>query len=243
MSFLPSSEVPGTTFPSGGDWNFPQFPSGTEIGDFPTVGGGFAGGLDLDTSQPPQYLLKADGTEVSFYTMLEMGINSGSKLPSEPIEQGSFATYNRVIEPLGGTCRLALQGTDAEIQSTLNALEELKTGTQKIEFITPFDSYENLMLESYDYRRDGNSGYNVLFVDLRLVEVREVETQKTTSSVDEPEQPISADDAADGSVASAEDYGETPTYSPSSAEVESAESEAGSGGRSSSVLHDMFGKV
>ena len=98
--------------------------------------------------------------------MLEMGINSGSKLPSEPIEQGSFATYNRVIEPLGGTCRLALQGTDAEIQSTLNALEELKTGTKKIEFITPFDSYENLMLESYDYRRDGNSGYNVLFVDL-----------------------------------------------------------------------------
>jgi hypothetical protein len=124
-------------------------------------------------------------------------------------------------------------------------LDDLKNGDKKIELITPFDSYDNLMLESYDYRRDSNTGFNVLFVDLRLVEIREVETQKTTTSVDEPP-PVTEEAAADGSCVSGSDFGETPTYEPSSYETDIANTGAGDGGGgggSSSVLHDMFGKL
>jgi hypothetical protein len=113
----------------------------------------------------------------------------------------------------------------------------MRKGVEKVTLITPSASYENLMLQGFDYRKDNHSGHNVLIVDLTLKEVREVPTFVTTSSVTEPEPPaVSADSAADGSCASAEDVGETQTYSPSSSESSTAESESG---KRRSVLRDI----
>jgi hypothetical protein len=182
------------------------------------------------------------GTSIAFKTMLEMGVEEGSKIPTEPIEKGSFASYNRVIEPNSANCRLALEGDASEIQSVLQTLSDMKTGNQRVTFTTPFDSYDNLMLESFDYRRDGNSGFNVLIVDLKLKEIREVESAKTTSSVSEPETPagdVSADASADGSCVSSEDCGEYQTYTPSASESTSAE-EGGGDGQKSSWLYDII---
>jgi hypothetical protein len=184
---------------------------------------GGAGNTTEEKSQPPQYILKdEDGNEVTFYSMLEMSLASGSQIPTEPIEKGSFANYNRIIEPFEASCRLALEGTDSDIQTALQGLEELKKGLKKIEFIMPFETYENLMLVSYDYRRDEHSGFNLLQVDLKLKEVREVESAKTTSSVEEPPQ-VTQQASADASCVSTEDGGQYQTYSPTAGESQTAE--------------------
>jgi hypothetical protein len=200
---------------------------------------GGAGTTTEEKSQPPQYILKdEDGNQVAFYAMMEMGMTSSSQLPSEPIEKGSFANYNRIIDPYEGTCRLALEGTESEIQQALDGLEELRKGLKKIEFIMPFATYENLMLESYDYRRDSHSGFNLLQVDVRLKEIREVESAKTTTSVEEPPE-ITQEASADASCVSSEDGGQYQTYSPTSTETEASEGQ----GKGSSVLYDVFGEV
>lgn len=200
---------------------------------------GGAGGTTEEKSQPPQYILKdEDGNQVAFYAMMEMGMTSSSQLPSEPIEKGSFANYNRIIDPYEGTCRLALEGTESEIQQALDGLEELRKGLKKIEFIMPFANYENLMLESYDYRRDSHSGFNLLQVDVRLKEIREVESAKTTTSVEEPPE-ITQEASADASCVSSEDGGQYQTYSPTSTETEASEGQE----KGSSVLYDVFGEV
>lgn len=200
---------------------------------------GGAGNTAEEKSQPPQYILKdEDGNQVAFYAMMEMGMTSSSQLPSEPIEKGSFANYNRIIDPYEGTCRLALEGTESEIQQALDGLEELRKGLKKIEFIMPFANYENLMLESYDYRRDSHSGFNLLQVDVRLKEIREVESAKTTTSVEEPPE-ITQEASADASCVSSEDGGQYQTYSPTSTETEASEGQ----GKGSSVLYDVFGEV
>lgn len=187
---------------------------------------GGAGGTTEEKSQPPQYILKdEDGNQVAFYAMMEMGMTSSSQLPSEPIEKGSFANYNRIIDPYEGTCRLALEGTESEIQQALDGLEELRKGLKKIEFIMPFANYENLMLESYDYRRDSHSGFNLLQVDVRLKEIREVESAKTTTSVEEPPE-ITQEASADASCVSSEDGGQYQTYGPTDAETETANTES-----------------
>jgi hypothetical protein len=191
---------------------------------------------NADGTSPGQYIINGEDGQVALYSMLEMSMESGSQIPTEPIEEGSFSSYNRIIEPKEGTAMLALMGDDAEIQDALNALEELKKSDKKVEFITPFDTYENLMLVSYDYRRDGHSGQNVLQVEIRLKEVREVGTQKTTTAVEEPP-PVTTEAAADGSVVSEEGYGQQQTYSPSSQEEAAAESEAGS---KKSILAGVF---
>lgn len=198
--------------------------------NIPTITDNY-GGADVNTTDektpPPQYILKdEDGNEVAFYSMLEMGISSNSKIPTEPIEKGSFANYNRIVEPFEGNCRLALEGTDSEIQQALQGLEELKKSMKKLEFIMPFETYENLMLTSYDYRRDNHSGHNVLQVDVKLKEIREVESAKTTTSVEEPPQ-ISQSASADASCVSTTDGGQYQTYEPTSSEAEAAETPSG----------------
>lgn len=200
-----------------------------------------SGLMSLFASQP-QYIIKAESGDIAFYSMLELGSEESSDLPEEPIEKGSFAEYNRVTKPATISCRLASQGSPSTLQSMIERLQELKTGTEKITFITPMITYENFMLESFNYRKDEHTGHNVLMVDVRLKEIREIEGQKTTSSVTEPEPPpVAADASANGSCVSAEDCGEVQASYPSSSESSSAESS--SSGGSSSVLHDIFGKL
>ena len=240
-----------------------SFLPGATAPDIYTVAGGFGGSLLDATASKPQYILKiqsegggegGEGSEgaslmgesnsVAFQSMLEMSASESSSLPEEPIEQGSFASYNLTIEPITMTCRLALQGKPAEIQDVITRLQELKKGTEKLTFILPMASYENMMLESFDYRRDNHSGHNVLMVDVRLKEIREIEDQKTTSSVTEPEPPpVTEESAADGSCCSEVDCGEVQGQSPSGYETASASDEAAGDGRRSSVLHDIFGKI
>lgn len=199
---------------------------------------GGAGTTTEEKTPPPQYILKdEDGNQVAFYAMMEMGMTSSSQLPTEPIEKGSFANYNRIIDPYEGTCRLALEGTESEIQQALDGLEELRKGLKKIEFIMPFANYENLMLESYDYRRDSHSGFNLLQVDVRLKEIREVESARTTTSVEEPPE-ITQEASADASCVSNEDGGQYQTYSPTDAETETANTESNK--TMAKTIYDQF---
>ena len=78
-------------------------------------------------------------------------------------------------------------------------------------------------------------------MDLKLKEVREVESAKTTASVSEPPPPppVTAEASADASCVSSEDGGQYQTYSPSNEETATAESKAG--GPRRSILKDILG--
>ncbi len=206
--------------------------------------GGLAGGLSGLMSlfaKKPQYIIKTEKDDLKFQAMLEMSCNEDSVLPSEPIEQSSFASYNRVIEPLEIKCRLGIQGYPSVIQSAIDRLSDLRKGTEKVQLITPSASYEDLMLQGFDYRTDNHTGFNVLIVDLTFKEVREVPTFLTTSSVTEPEPPpVSAKSTANGSCASEIDGGEVQSAYPSSADTSGAESESG---RKKSILKGISERI
>ena len=181
------------------------------------------------------WIVRGDSDEVAFSSMLEFSAEKSSRLPDEPIEKGSFATYNRVIEPRSITCRLGVSGTAQQLQSEIDRLSTLSENDEKITLVTPEQSYKNMMLESFDYRRDAQNGRGVLYVDLRFKEIREVAPQQTTTSVEEAEEPIDAEDAEDGSVCDDVDDGEVQAGNASE-----AEEEAESGGRKRSVLHEWL---
>ena len=217
------------TIKGGEDMDFSDFLPNAPEPDFGIPGWeGLGSGLLGLSASKPQYIIKTESDRIAFKSMLEMNAEENSSLPSEPIEMSSFATYNRIIDPVNAKCRLALQGSDAEIQSTLNKLSELRKGLEKLTLITPSASYSNLMLQSFDYRKDNHTGHNVLIVDLTFIEVREVASFLTTSSVTEPEPEaahVTPGEAADGSVVSTEDMGEVQAQSPSSSESDSAQSD------------------
>lgn len=186
-------------------------------------------------SQKKSWIVRGQKAAVDFNSMQEFSAEKSSRLPDEPIEKGSFSTYNRVIEPRSISCRLSVEGKAADLQNAIDRLTELAENDEKITLTTPEQSYKNMMLESFDYRRDASNGRGVLYVDLRFKEIREVASQQTTTSVEEAEEPIDAEDAEDGSVADDVDDGEVQGTAASE-----AEEEAESSGKKRSILADIL---
>lgn len=181
------------------------------------------------------WIVRGQSSAVDFNSMQEFSAEKSSRLPDEPIEKGSFSTYNRIIEPRAITCRLSIEGGASKLQSAIDRLTDLCENNEKITLTTPEQSYKNMMLESFDYRRDATNGRGVLFVDLRFKEIREVQSAQTTTSVEEAE-PIEAEDAADGSVCDDIDDGEMQGVDASAAEQEAEES----GGTNRSILAEIL---
>lgn len=165
------------------------------------------------------WIVRGQSSSVDFNSMQEFSAEKSSRLPDEPIEKGSFGTYNRVIEPRSITCQLSVEGNAAKLQGAIDRLTTLCENDEKITLTTPEQSYKNMMLESFDYRRDASNGRGVLYVDLRFKEIREVQSAQTTTSVEEAE-PIDAEDAEDGSICDDIDDGEMQGVAASEAEEE-----------------------
>lgn len=171
------------------------------------------------------WIVRGQSAAVDFNSMQEFSAEKSSQLPDEPIEKGSFATYNRVIEPRTINCKLSVEGNAAKLQGAIDRLTALCENDETITLTTPEQSYKNMMLESFDYMRDVNSGRGVLYVDLRFKEIREVQSAQTTTAVEEAEEPIDAEDCEDGSCADDVDDGEMQASEASEAEEEAANSD------------------
>ena len=128
-----------------------------------------------------QWTLMKDGAAlITFTSMLEANVQSDSAVLEEPLEQGSFAAFNRVQYSDVFRVKLAIEGDAADLQKAQETLKQLKSGTDTFSLVTPDYEHENLTLESYDYMRNQRQGYGLLVVDLRLKEIREVQTGTAT---------------------------------------------------------------
>lgn len=167
------------------------------------------------------WIVRGESAVVGFSSMQEFSAENSSRLPDEPIEKGSFATYNRVIEPISISCILSFEGDASELQNAIDRLTALCKNDEKIALITPEQSYKNMMLESFGRRRDAQNGRGVLYIDARFKEIREVQSAQTTTAVEEPIEP---EDCEDGSCADDIDDGELQGVGASEAEEEAANS-------------------
>lgn len=126
------------------------------------------------------------GTAVDFDVFLDMDFAGQNSVAHEPIEQGGFASYNKQDSPKEITVTLASTKMYFNQQPVLEALDKLAQGTQKLSLVTPSSEYKNLNLEGYSYRRTEDAGAGMLVVELKLVEIREVEVKKKTTASESP---------------------------------------------------------
>lgn len=138
-----------------------------------------------------------------FDALIQFEVRAEGMVVSSPIEQGSFASYNKVDSPNYIEVQLAKQGTDDVLQAALKTLDELQTTASKINFVTPVAEYENYTLESYDFSMSQRDGLGVLYIRLHLIEIREVTPQYTDSKA------ISSSNAKNAADSSTTDRGKT----------------------------------
>lgn len=101
---------------------------------------------------------------------------STSLVPDENIEEGSFASYNKITRPSEMTVTLLKSGYPVEIEETLEKLEQLKNSTQTVDIILPYKTYLNYNIKGLNHARTQGDSINLLSVELSLVEIRERET-------------------------------------------------------------------
>ena len=129
-------------------------------------------------------LSQEDGYDiVTFSSFISMDVKDAGKVVDTPVEEGSFATYNKVDNPREVKCTLATQGTDEEIQAYIQSLTDLRNGTDLVMVATPMFLYEYMNLEEFSYSLKVDDGRGVLFADLSLVEIRQVEMEYSDARV------------------------------------------------------------
>lgn len=126
------------------------------------------------------------GTAVDFDVFLSMDFAGENQVAHEPIEQGGFASYNKQDSPKEIAVELACTKMYFSQQPVLENLDKLAHGIQKLSLVTPSSEYKDLNLEGYSYRRTEDSGAGMLVVDLKMVEIREVEVKKKTTASESP---------------------------------------------------------
>lgn len=118
---------------------------------------------------------------VTFTSFIGAEITDEGKVVSGPVEEGSFASYNKTDSPLDVKVTLGMQGDNATLQEAIDALEQLRFSTDLVNLVTPVVEYEDLNLEKFSYSLKREDGRGCLYVDLHLVEIIEVEAQYTNA--------------------------------------------------------------
>lgn len=129
-------------------------------------------------------------------TVVDLGVSASSKVATYP--QASidgnpvaFASYNKVNDPNEYRVRLAKGGSltlwggraEDDRRDFLGKLEQAKQSVDLFDVVTPEKVYKNCALESYDYRREQQSGAYMLIVDVTLKEVRTVDAKYSKETI------------------------------------------------------------
>lgn len=148
---------------------------------------------------------------IAFKSLLKAEYKSSGKVVFEPIEENSFATYNKTTEPKEFYFEVALQYPNQDFGVILGRLEELKLGTDLFSFTTPWNAYTDLSLEGYSTTFETST--SMLVVGLQCKEIKQVQQGYTNVDVKDatPTTPIGVDDAKNPDNVDTTDTGITGT--------------------------------
>lgn len=104
-----------------------------------------------------------------------VGIEFGgdSRISDYPVEQGAFASYNKVQMPSEIRVTLACAGEQMDRHSFLTQLEAMKQSTDLYDIATPDQLYQSYNLVHYDYSRRSSNGVSMVVVELRFEQIRQ----------------------------------------------------------------------
>ena len=129
-------------------------------------------------------------------SVVAVDYKQGWHIADYPIEDGDFASYNKVATPFDAKVTFTQGGTESDRAAFLAAIEAAAASLALYNVVTPEKTYLNANIEHYDYRRTSRNGVGLLMVDVGLVEIRQVATTTFTQTA----QPSGADQVNGGTV-------------------------------------------
>ena len=125
-------------------------------------------------------------------TCVDFKFGDSAKVSDFPVEQGAFASFNKVVHPYQPKVKLAVSG-QPRVSALLSALYAAVRSTTIYNVFTPEIGYLGVTLEKYDYTRSGPKGRGMVTVELTLMQVIQVSAQYTTVKLPSPKKKSAAD--------------------------------------------------
>ena len=105
-------------------------------------------------------------------SFLDIDYKNGSWQSTYPVEEGGFATYNKVDTPFDVRVRMAIGGDQVTRAAFLSTVEGMLKTLDRFVVVTPEKTYSSASLVNYMYRRETKNGASMLIVELWFQEVR-----------------------------------------------------------------------
>ena len=115
----------------------------------------------------------------------EVGYRSESRISDYPVEQGGFASYNKVQLPIVGLVSFMVGGADRDRAAFLKTAQGLQTSLDLYSIVMPEITYPSVNVTGINYRRTSRQGATLLRVEVMFEEVR-VTAQATFTNTATP---------------------------------------------------------
>lgn len=127
-------------------------------------------------------LSQLTGNNPAVLSTFEFSYMREARVADFPIEEGGFASYNKVQIPANPTITLVLDGSENDRTTFLEAMESAAVSTDLYNVVTPEYVYVGYNIERYSYQRRSSRGVTLLMVEVSLKEIRQVSATFTTAS-------------------------------------------------------------
>ena len=165
-------------------------------------------GVSSATDAPKWGLFKDNTPVISPDSFLGLEATKEYRVSDYPIEDGGFASYNKVEMPFVGKITYAKGGSEADRTQFLTEIQDAVRALDLYTLVTPEISYPQVNATHYDYRRISRNGVTMLTVEVWIEEIR----NNVTASFSNTQQPEGADPKNNGGV-----QPQTPTAAQSAA--------------------------
>jgi hypothetical protein len=185
----------------------------------PGVIGSLTGDFDVLNSDGPGIANVSDGPSWGLFdsdnnlvitpdSFLGMEALKDYKVSDYPVEEGAFASYNKVETPFIGKVTYGKGGDEGERTQFLTDIATAVASLDLYTLVTPEVSYDSVNVTHFDYRRTSKNGVTMLTVEVWVEEIRDT----VQASFSNTQQPEGADTSNNGGV-----QPQTPTASQTAA--------------------------
>jgi hypothetical protein len=127
------------------------------------------------TRGPVWGIFGADFVPVAYAdSILDFDYRNESRISSFPVQNGSFANYNKVNNPYESRVKMVIGQTKERRQAFLTAVDKAAKSLDLYNIVTPERTFINANIQGYNYRREAYNGAYLLIVELELIEIRQV---------------------------------------------------------------------
>jgi len=145
--------------------------------------------------QPPSWGIFSGSDTTPVLTadsIIDFAARSLWDVASFPVQQGGFASYNKVIVPAEYSVRMTKGGTQTDRQNFLAQIAAIAGDTNLYTILTPEVSYQNCNVTRYEVTRRGAAGAYFLDVDVYFITINQASAQyqsATQNALDATAQP------------------------------------------------------